>query len=107
MKLNMYRAIIAAGLMLLTGCMGSLSVPREPHAMVKLRLRIGEREETTPGFRVISIAKDGTTALVLDSGEHLSARPGERFDFLIGHDKPLLKSASHRKGVAQFELIVH
>jgi hypothetical protein len=104
---NLARAVVMGlGLCLLGAC-----IPKGPeayHVTTEWLARVGEHQEGAIGWAVVSVAKDKTVSVRLDSGQVLTAKPGEYFDFLAdGRHRPKLVSASHWKGEAKFWSIVH
>jgi hypothetical protein len=68
---------------------------------VSLSLRVPKDSELE--MRLVSIADDATTTIQLDSGESLSAKPGECFSCSqFGRSGLELISASHQTGTAVF-----
>jgi hypothetical protein len=74
----------------------------------ELRVRVGDRQDSDTGFELLSVAKDLTTKIHLDSGEVLTGKPGDYFDVpKYGRSRPKLVSASYRTGEATFRWMMH
>jgi hypothetical protein len=83
---------------------GCIPAHETQHVTATETVRVGEPTEM--GFELLSVAKDGTTAIRLDSGKVLSVKPGDTFG-PTRWGSPRLLSASYRKQEARLKWIVH
>jgi hypothetical protein len=101
MTLSVRTCSIGIVVLALAGC---VPAHEKWHVTATTKVKVGE--PTEEGFDLLSVARDRTITIRLESGEVLSVKPGDTFGPTRG-GSPRLLCASYRKQEATLRWIVH